>query len=272
MQSRYRPVANLQGVVGEFEKAFGVLNTELFDGALPAPMFTVTPTTRSYTKFVPFPVWSVNGGGKAEINIAAGVLNWDLKDIMASLLHECIHLYCFAVIKEKDTSNKNLYHNKVFKREAEAHGLNVKKDEVYGYKITTPGDKLLNLILNHNELSNIEAYKYNADIEPMLACGNMSATRSFNPLNSNAHQRKYICPRCMSSVRATKCVRIACLDCGQQMVLAGNITTVPFDCATIETQYQSLLDKVDFESMPEDMSFSEFMSMIQYNTSGSEVC
>ena len=32
--------------------------------------------------------------------------------------------------------------------------------------------------------------------------------------------RKYICPCCGNSVRATKCVHIACMDCREEMVLA----------------------------------------------------
>lgn len=36
---------------------------------------------------------------------------------------------------------------------------------------------------------------------------------------NNAHHRKYYCPSCLMSVRATKEVRIICEDCGQRLQL-----------------------------------------------------
>jgi len=214
-----KQTVKMSRLVGEIEKAFRILNAELFNNQLPTPVFTVIPTPRAYAHFVPFPIWDVNGEGKTEINLASGTLDRSLEDIMASLLHECIHLYCFAVIKEQDTSNKNLYHNKVFKREAEAHGLNVAKHDRYGWTITSPGDKLLELILAHDELQEIKMCRYDPATIIVPTGKATGATTSFNPLRTNAHHRKYICPRCAASVRATKALNLLCMDCNIQMVV-----------------------------------------------------
>lgn len=212
-----KQTVKMSRLVGELEKAFRILNAELFDNQLPSPVLTVIPSSRSYAHFVPFPIWDVNGEGKTEINIASGTLDRPLEDIMASLLHECIHLYCFAVTKEQDTSNKNLYHNKVFKREAEAHGLNVAKHDRYGWTVTAPGDRLLELILAHDELQEIKMCRYDPTTIIVPTGKATGATTSFNPVRTNAHHRKYICPRCAASVRATKALNILCMDCNMQM-------------------------------------------------------
>lgn len=34
------------------------------------------------------------------------------------------------------------------------------------------------------------------------------------PIKKKSSTRKYICPKCGLSIRATKVVRIACMDCG----------------------------------------------------------
>lgn len=214
-----KQTVKMSRLVGELEKAFRILNAELFDNQLPSTVLTVIPTPRAYAHFVPFPIWDVNGEGKTEINIASGTLDRPLENILASLLHEAVHLYCFSVIHEQDTSNKGLYHNKVFKREAEAHGLIVERHDKYGWTITSPGDKLLEMILAHDELQEIKMCRYDPTTIIVPTGKATGATTSFNPARTNAHHRKYICPSCAASVRATKALNILCMDCNTQMVV-----------------------------------------------------
>lgn len=214
-----KQTTKMSRLVGEIEKAFRILNAELFDNQLPTPVFTVIPTPRAYAHFVKYPIWDVAGEGKTEINIASGTLDRPLENILASLLHEAVHLYCFSVTKEQDTSNKGLYHNRTFKREAEAHGLTVERHDKYGWTITSPGDKLLELILAHDELQEIKMCRYDPATISVPTGKATGATTSFNPVRPNAHHRKYICPQCAASVRATKAVNIMCMDCGMQMIV-----------------------------------------------------
>lgn len=39
-------------------------------------------------------------------------------------------------------------------------------------------------------------------------------SKTTNPSKKKSSTRKYICPKCGLSIRATKVVRIACMDCG----------------------------------------------------------
>ena len=48
-------------------------------------------------------------------------------------------------------------------------------------------------------------------------CENCFEPHVFNPSDSNDDDI-YICPKCGNSVRATKDVNIACLDCDMQMM------------------------------------------------------
>ena len=205
----------------ELEKAFRLLNAEFFFGELPAPIITVIPTPRAYAHYVPYDIWNTKDNAKREINIASGTLDRPLENILASLVHEMTHMYCDCILNEQDTSNNGVYHNKVFKREAEAHGLIVTRSEKYGWSQTEPADRLLEFVLDHDELREIEICRANpalvsVGIGTHTGSGGLISTGK----NPNTHHRKYICPGCGNSVRATKVVNIACLDCSVRMVEA----------------------------------------------------
>lgn len=46
-------------------------------------------------------------------------------------------------------------------------------------------------------------------------------TKAVTPPPRPSSARKYVCPCCGNSVRATKAVNIACLDCNEQMAVVG---------------------------------------------------
>lgn len=217
-----KQIDKMSRLCGMLEKAFRVLNDELFDGALPMPIITVTPSSKSYAHYTTFDAWDTIRGGKREINIASGTLDRPIENVVASLVHEMVHMNNDIVLNIQDTSNKGVYHNKLFKAEAEAHGLIVTRSEKYGWSHTEPGDTLIEIILDHEdtfreiELCRANAYPTAVGVGPHSGShgANMTAT------GRNTHHRKYICPCCGNSVRATKAVNIACLDCGVQMTEA----------------------------------------------------
>lgn len=145
-------IDKMSRLTGELEKAFRLLNAELFNDELPTPIITVIPTPRAYAHYVPFDIWSTKDTAKREINIASGTLDRPLENILASLVHEMVHMYCDCILNTQETSNKGVYHNKIFKREAEAHGLIVTRSEKYGYSHTEPAEALIDFLLSHNEL------------------------------------------------------------------------------------------------------------------------
>ena len=57
-------------------------------------------------------------GGKREINIASGTLDRPIKEIVASLQHETVHMWNDTVMNVQDCSRVGQYHNRHFAQEA----------------------------------------------------------------------------------------------------------------------------------------------------------
>ena len=99
----------------------------------------------------------------------------------------------------------------------EAHGLNVEHSDKYGWSHTSPSDALLDFILE-NGLTDILINRNEYSGFQITGTGRHSGTNTTPPPRPSS-TRKYICPCCGNSVRATKTVNIACLDCDTQMEL-----------------------------------------------------
>lgn len=140
-------------VGGYLNKIYDGLNNDFFGGEMERPVITIQSTPKAYGHFTLYDAWSVNGNGTREINIGAGALARPIENVIATLLHEMTHQYN-ALKNIKDVSRGGTYHNKFFKQTAEAHGLTISRDEVYGWTITEPSDKLIEWILV-NDLTDI---------------------------------------------------------------------------------------------------------------------
>ena len=216
-----KQITKMSRLTGELEKAFRLINEELFNNELPTPIITVIPTPKAYAHYVPFDIWSTKESAKREINIASGTLDRPIENIIASLVHEMVHMYNDVVLNINDCSNKGTYRNKQFKKEAEAHGLIVTKTR-YGYSRTEPSDRIIEFILEHDELREIEMCRANPALVSVSVgthTGNSGTTPTTTAITPNSHHRKYMCPCCHNSVRATKAVNIICGDCMERMEL-----------------------------------------------------
>ncbi len=207
-------------VAGYLNKIFDLLNHHYFEGELVRPTLTIQSTPRAYGHFSTRPdTWVSATGNSFEINIGAGTISRPIEEVVATLLHEACH-YWACVKGIKDTSRGNSYHNKRFKEIAETHGLVVEHHPKYGWTITHPSDDLLTFILE-NDLTDILINRnegYGIAV-PGTGAHSNGVTPALPPKKSNS--RKYICPCCGNSVRATKLVNIACMDCREAMVFAG---------------------------------------------------
>ena len=90
-----------------------------------------------------------------------------------------------------------------------------------GWTITTPSDDLLEVILKY-ELSDILINRNEIGGFQITGTGTHNGVPTFvgvAPRKSSS--RKYACPCCGMSVRATKVVNIACMDCDEQLLLVG---------------------------------------------------
>lgn len=198
---------------GYLNKIFDLLNDAYFESALSRPTITIQSTPRAYGHFsLRGDTWLSKNGATHEINIGAGTLARPIEEVTATLLHEMVHYYNYEN-GVQDCSRGNTYHNRRFKESAESHGLCVEHSDKYGWSHTSPSDDLLvfvidndltDILLNRNEYGGVGTGAHNG------------ANRGTPPRTSST--RKYACPCCGSSVRATKTVNIVCMDCNQQML------------------------------------------------------
>lgn len=209
-------------VAGYLNKIFDLLNAEYFESTLSIPTITIQSTPKAYGHFtLREDTWVSKKGESHEINLGAGTLARPIEEICATLLHEMVHYFNF-VNGVQDCSRGGTYHNRRFKEAAEARGLLIAHDPRYGWTVTSPGDDLLRFCLD-NDLCDILINRNDGfGIRP-TGTGTHSPGPAPVPgttAKPKSSTRKYVCPCCGTSVRATKTVRIACMDCGVQMVLA----------------------------------------------------
>lgn len=199
-----KQITSYISAVGYLNKLFDLLSERFFGNELVRPTITIQSTPKAYGHFtLRSDTWKSITGDSFEINIGAGTLGRPIELTATTLYHEMIHMYC-ATHNLQDTSNNHAYHNRIFKREAEAHGgALVSRDPRgrYGWTVTHPSEEMRSFIQEHN-LSDIM----------------ISRNEGLVPFSSaKTHSRKYTCPCCGNSVRATKAVNVACMDCDEIM-------------------------------------------------------
>lgn len=127
------------------EYAFDVLNRVYFNGELPPIVICIMSSKRTYGHYTVNKEWRVEEERLHEINVSAEFLARNIENVMATLMHECCHYYC-ALHGIKDTSQNGRYHNKNFKREAEARGLIISKAPYIGWSVTEPSPEFCEVI------------------------------------------------------------------------------------------------------------------------------
>lgn len=201
---------------GYLNKIFDLLNAEFFESTLSRPTITIQSTPKAYGHFsLRDDTWVTKNGTTHEINLGAGTLARPIEEVTATLLHEMVHYFNYEN-SVQDCSRGGTYHNKRFKTAAEERGLIVTHSDKYGWSHTAPGDKLLDFVLE-NGLTDILINRNEFIGYRVTGTGTHSGTGIIIPPKKSS-TRKYLCPCCGNSVRATKAVRIACLDCNQQMI------------------------------------------------------
>ena len=195
---------SLKDVIGTLENLFDKFNDDVYQGELEKPIISVSPDTTSgaYGWVTSWKAWDNYGQGRYEINLCAEHLNRPFAEICETLLHEMVHLYNLQH-EIKDTSRGGKYHNMKFKTEAEKRLLDVDKDSKYGFCRTSLNEDGVAYIENLDAI-NFPLYR----ITPTKASSGSRKSSS----------RKYICPTCGLSIRATKDVNIMCGDCVEHMI------------------------------------------------------
>lgn len=211
-----KETSKMSRAVSQLEHIYNKMNADFFEGKLPTPIITVQSSPRSYGHCTVAKVWKKKDGETYELNIAAEVLNYPIEETLDTMAHEMIHLYC----REngiKETSRGGVYHNNKFKELADKIGLQCYKSEKYGWN-TEAGETMLQYAIDNdwNEitLGRERVQRLLPTHTPTTAQTGTTPTREPRPSST----RKYKCPCCNTSIRATKDVNVICGVCMQQMI------------------------------------------------------
>lgn len=198
---------------GYLNHIFDLLNAEYFENQLARPTITIQSTPKAYGHFVlRDDTWIATTGASVEINIGAGTLASPVEFLVSVLLHECIHYWLYAQ-GIQSCSRGGLYHNRRFRDACLERDLIVTRSDKYGWSHTSPGDGLLEFVLR-NDLTDILLYRNEMSSIPINGGTGTHDGIDGSVVTRKSNSRKYVCPHCGMSVRATRAVHIACIDCG----------------------------------------------------------
>jgi hypothetical protein len=194
--------------VAELYKAFHKLNETYYDNSLPLPFIVILETGKknAYGWFTPSKVWKDTSGEVEMHEIALSaehMTRGTYLDIIETLHHEMIHLYCHTN-DIKDTKKKGKYHNEAFKRESEARHLKVNQeaDPKFGYAFTELTDELI---------TKVESFGLDPEAFKLARAIRQKKKRKPN-------RSKYVCTSCEYTLRGKPNLRVTCGECGEELL------------------------------------------------------
>lgn len=222
---RKRKIYTISELTIALTALFNGLNAAFFEGKLEKVIITCKEGAKegAYGWITTRKEWIQGKNERYEINISCDYLHRPIKDITATLLHEMVHLYCMEN-GIKDTSRHGYYHNTKFRDAAAEHHL-----------ITTEQNKVG---WNHSELDEIALAWLEANTSIKEICIRKKAVEPKEKKKKPSSTRKYICPMCGNSVRATKELNLICGDCMAKMTIDG-------EPETEETDAPEDMDEID---------------------------
>lgn len=216
-----KPTVKTSRSAGYIEKMFRTINADSFGGVIEEPIITIQTTPGAYGHVSVAKVWKRGEDERHELNIAADWLDRPIEQVVATLIHEMVHLYNLQN-GVQDCSRGGTYHNKKFKDEAEKHMIQIDKSDKYGWTITSPTDELLEYILNKGwedfQMSRGFHFGIGGSGGGKISGGSGGVQGGeIKPKGSNS--RKYVCPGCGAIVRATRDLEIICKPCMMEFEL-----------------------------------------------------
>ena len=207
------------------EYGFEVLNKVYFDSALPPIVISIMSSPRTNGHFTCGRVWRAEENLMHEINISAEHLDRPIENIMATLQHEMVHYYC-QINEISDTCQYGRYHNGNFKKEAEARGLIITRANGIGWSVTTPSESFIEVLKEHGIEKPLDINRDGLILDLLGTLGKggvdglggdgSTLTTNIKPKYPKQSTRKYQCPCCGNSFRATKEINVLCMDCNEQ--------------------------------------------------------
>lgn len=198
------------------ENSFDILNRIYFNGELPPIVISIMSSKRTYGHYTVNKEWRVEKDHLHEINVSAEHIDRPIENILATLCHEMVHYYC-ALNNIPDTSQGGRYHNKNFKREAEARGLIISQAPSIGWSVTQPSPEFCEVIRSNGIVKPLDinrdgAYGLETGITGAGGKGGLPGNGDKGK-RAKSSTRKYQCPNCGNSFRATKDINVICGDC-----------------------------------------------------------
>jgi len=199
-------VKQYQDTINYISEMYDFFNKKLFNGELIKPVLTISPDekNKAYGWITRDRLWKKdeNDEGMYEINLSAQFLNRSISETASTLIHEMCHQWARAN-NFQDTARSGSFHNKLFKEIAEDHGLNAEYVHGRGWTATSLSEGTAKLLRGF-----IEKHPQTLIYREMPI--KVKRVRDVSV-------RKYVCPDCEVSVRATKAVNVVCGDCNKQM-------------------------------------------------------
>lgn len=199
-------VKQYQDTINYISEMYDFFNERLFGGELIKPVLTISPDekNKAYGWITRDKLWkeSENDEGMYEINLSAQFLNRSIPETASTLIHEMCHQFA-RENHFQDTARSGNFHNKLFRQIAEDHGLDVEYVQGRGWAVTTLKESCA-LLLQEFLKQHPQRLIYRELPIKVKRVRDVSV-------------RKYVCPDCEISVRATKAVNVVCGDCMKQM-------------------------------------------------------
>ncbi len=207
------------------EYGFEVLNNVYFNGELPPIVITIMSSPKTNGHFTLTREWRVEEENYNEINISAEHLDRPIENVMATLLHEMVHYYCY-INGIQDTSQYGRYHNKNFKTEAEKRGLKISQAKYIGWSVTEPTEAFASVLRDNNIEKPVDMNRDGYFVSALTGILGKGGNDGINGVGGTGIEvkkpkcstRKYQCPCCGNSLRATKDLNIMCMDCNEKFI------------------------------------------------------
>ena len=212
-----KQTTKMSRAISMIEGIYNSTNFDFWGGALPPVIITCQSSPGSFGHSTVSRVWKRKEDDLYELNIAAEVLDYPIEELLDTVIHEQVHIYC-RVNNIQEVSRDGSYHNKRFKDLAEARGLVcLYTGSSYGWN--TQGKDNDTLLAYAIEKGYTELQISRRSSRARVAGGSRPGGRLAPEERRPSSTRKLICPGgCGQTVRATKEVKIICGCCMIPMV------------------------------------------------------
>lgn len=190
--------------ISELYKAFNKLNETFYNNTLPYPYIVIVETLKkqAYGWFTPNKIWQNQNQTiqMHEIALSAEYMYRGYMEVIQTLAHEMVHLYCHCNNK-KDVKGK--YHNTTFKLECLDRGFYFDEPphDVHGWCSPKFTEETKEMIKEFGLKE--EAFSVSRLIPQKKKAKNYVA--------------KYTCNSCDITLRGKKGIKIVCYECDEMM-------------------------------------------------------